>query len=82
MLQMPITDLLEYHSEQTKFSDREFVKALAENLDRILKAYKIDAKITDCRRTSLSVMFDVMLEQGVSVKVIRNLRTELEIFLG
>ena len=79
--QKPSTDLLEYHNEKTKFTDREYVKELGEKLSEILQDYKVDAVVRGCRRTPVSAMFDVIPGEKVSVKSIRNLRQELELWL-
>ena len=79
---LPSTDLLEYHDEKTKFTDREYVKALGEDLSKVLQAYKVDAVVKDCRMTPLAAMFDIIPGSGVSVKAFRNIRTELELWMA
>ena len=79
---MPSTELLEYHNESTRFTNRDYVKALGEDLSQTLQAYKVDAVIKDCRMTPLAAMFDVIPGAGVSIKAFRTLRSELELWLA
>lgn len=78
----PSTQLLEYHNESTKFTNRDYVKALGEDLSKTLQAYKVDAVVKDCRMTPLAAMFDVIPGAGVSIKAFRTLRSELELWLA
>ncbi len=82
MSRLPSTELLEYHNEHTKFSDREFVKALGERLSEIFQAYKVDAVIRDCRMTPVSAVYDVIPGAGVSIKSFRSIRDELQLWLA
>ncbi len=78
----PKIELLEYHNESTRFMNRDYVKALGEDLSKILQAYKVDAVIKDCRMTPLAAMYDVIPGTGVSIKAFRTLRSELELWLA
>ena len=73
--------LQDYHTENS-FTDREYVKAMAEELSSTLEAYKVDAKITDYGMTPFAVRFDVMPAPGTSVKNFKNIRTELELWMA
>jgi len=80
MYKYPSTNLLKVnHVISGKFNDREYIKALADELMTTLKAFKVDCKIIDCRYTPFAIMFDILLDQGVSVKSIKNLRIDLEV---
>lgn len=78
----PSTELLEYHNESTRFTNRDYVKALGEDLSKILQSYKVDATIKDCRMTPLAAMYDVIPGTGVSIKQFRTIRSELELWLA
>jgi len=75
-------ELLEYHNENSRFTDREYVKAMADDLARTLSSFKVAARVTDCIMTPLSATFTVMLDPGVSVKSVRGLRTDLEVAMA
>ena len=78
----PSTDLLQKYRTDSKYMDKEYVKAMAEDLSKTLKAYKIDARITDVRMTPFAVKFDVVPDPGVSIKKIKNLRLDLEMWMA
>jgi len=74
----PSYDLLEKYNMETKFTDREYVKQIQKEFGDALNAYNVKAKIVDTRMTPFSIQFDVMPDQGVSVKTIKNLRADFE----
>jgi len=78
----PSIELLELHNTKNKFTDREYVQAMAEELATTLDSFKVKARITDVRMTPFAVLFDVMPDPGVSVKTFRNLRTDLEVHMA
>lgn len=79
MYKYPSVSLLKDIHITNRFSDKEYVNALAEELMITLQSFKVNCKITACRITPFAIMFDVMPEPGVSVKNFRNLRTDLEV---
>lgn len=79
---IPSTDLLQKYRTDSKYMDKEYVKAMAEDLSKTLKAYKIDARITDVRMTPFAVKFDVVPDPGVSIKKIKNIRLDLEMWMA
>ncbi len=80
--QFPDPDLLEYHNTKNRFTDREYVQAMAEELSSVLESFKVRGKITDVRMTPFAVLFDIMPDVGVSVKSFRNLRVDLEVHMA
>lgn len=78
----PSIELLELHNTKNKFTDREYVQAMAEELSTTLASFKVRARITDVRMTPFAVLFDVMPDPGASVKTFRNLRTDLEVHMA
>ncbi len=82
MYQFPDPELLEYHNTKNRFTDREYVQAMAEELSSVLESFKVRGKITDVRMTPFAVLFDIMPDVGVSVKSFRNLRVDLEVHMA
>ena len=42
----PSLELLDYHNAETNYTNREYVKAMAEELGDTLEAFKIKGRIT------------------------------------
>ena len=82
MYQFPRINLLEQYKVTNRFTDDEYVKAMAEELSSTLEAFNVKCKITDIRMTPFAVLFDIMPDPGVSVKTFRNLRVDLEVHMA
>lgn len=78
----PSMELLKYHNTQNRFTDPEYVQAMADELTSTLEAFKLKGSITEIRMTPFAVLFDIVPETGVSVKTFRNLRVDLEVHMA
>ncbi len=77
----PIALLDDYHVE-SKYSDREYAKKMANELSDSLIAFKVGATIKEIKLTPFAILFDVIPDAGVSVKKIKDLRVDLEVRLA
>ena len=77
----PINLLSEYQTD-TKSSNRDYAKEKANLLSENLDAFKVGATITQVRNTPFAVLCDLVPDEGVSVKKIKDLRVDLEVRLG
>ena len=77
----PLKLLGDYHIE-SKYTNRDFAKSMADELSENLTAFKVGAVIKDIHMTPFAIMFDVVPDVGVSVKKFKDLRVDLEVRLG
>ena len=80
--EFPPMDLLSYHNGNSRFEDKEYVKELAQSVVGIFKSFKVDVVISDIDMSPFAACFDMVPDSGTSVKVIKSLRPELELYLG
>ena len=78
----PDIELLEHHNTKTRFTDGDYVEAMAQELSSTLEAFKVKGTITDIRMTPFAVLFDIVPDPGVSVKIFHNLRVDLEVHMA
>lgn len=78
----PSLELLDYHNAETNYTNREYVKAMAEELGDTLEAFKIKGRITDIHMSPYAVRFDFLPDPGVTVKSIQNLHVDLEVHMA
>lgn len=78
----PKMDVLKNYDSETKFSDYDKVNAMADQLSSIFQIFGVDCKITDATATPFAALYDILPDQGVSVKKFRALRIDLELWMA
>ena len=78
----PSLEMLNYYNPENNFTNREYVKEMANDLVSTLEAYKLKGTVTDIRMTPFAVLFDIIPDPGVTVKSIQSLRLELEVHMA
>ena len=78
----PPIELLKDNQESSRFQRLEFVQHLKENLNNMFKSFKIDAKVVDYHYNNFAVLFKVKLGKGVTCRMIRNLRADIELHMA
>lgn len=80
--EFPPIELLSYHNDKSRFEDRDYVKGLAQNIVDVFKSFNVDVTISNIDMSPYAACFDMIPDQGVSVKTIKGLRPELELYMA
>lgn len=78
----PPIELLKDSTESSRFQRLEYVQHLKESLNGMFASFKTDAKVVDYRYNNFAILMKLRLGQGVTTRMIRNLRADIELHMG
>ena len=78
----PPIELLKDNQESSRFQRLEYVQHLKDNLNNMFTSFKMDAKVVDYHYNNFAVLLKIKLGKGVTCRMIRNLRADIELCLA
>ena len=80
--QFPPIDLLKDSTESSKFQRLEYVQQLRDKLNNMFTSFRMDVKVVDYHYNNFAILMKLKPGQGVTPRMIRNLRADIELQTG
>lgn len=77
----PPISLLNEGTDISKFNDRSYVNSLGESLTNLLESFNLNASVIESNGYGYCVRFKVKLGEGLSIRDLMKIKTEIEIAL-
>ena len=80
--QFPPYDLLNGSPDISKFQSQEYVLKKKEELQEMFSLFGMNVKVVDCHFNSFALLIKLQLGEGVTAKMIRDRRKDIELVMG
>ncbi len=80
--QFPPYDLLNGSPDTSKFQSQEYVLKKKEELQEMFSLFGMNVRVVDCHFNSFALLIKLQLGEGVTGKMIRDRRKDIELIMG